>query len=128
MIVMLPVMLTTMSWRLHVIAGDDPAAAKVAARLTEHLDGRLVVERMEPYWKIKEQRIVSATLALRAATLADATVEAVQLAATVADGWLVTTPEEAQEGSWHFDGSASANFRIAGIGFATWTFSPSTNA
>lgn len=125
---MLPLMLRSMSWRLHVIAGNDHAAAKIAARVTELLDGRLVVERIEPYWKINEHRIVSANLALRATTLPDATVEVLRLASTVAGGWLVTTPEEARDGSWRFDGSASANFRIAGVAFAMWTVSPPETA
>jgi hypothetical protein len=113
-----------MTWRVHVIAGDDPAAAKVAARVVDLLDGRLVVERIAPYWKISEQQVVSAVLALRAATLPDAVIEALDLAWNVAGGWHVSRPEEASDGSWHFDGSASANFRLAGVAFATWAFSP----
>jgi hypothetical protein len=94
---------TTMAWRLHVVAGDDRAAAKVAARVGDLLDGRLVVERIEPYWKIKEHRIVSAALALRATSLPDAVVEALRLASSVAGGWHVTRPGEARDGSWHFE-------------------------
>jgi hypothetical protein len=32
----------------------------------------------------------------------------------------------ASDGSWHFDGSASGNFRVAGVAFATWAFWPPT--
>ena len=117
-----------MAWRLHVIAGDDRAAAKVAARVAGLLDGRLVVERIEPYWKDNERRIVSATLALHATSLPDAVVEALQLASHHAGGWHVTRPEEASDGSWHSDGSASANFCLAGVAFVTWMSSPRTDS
>jgi hypothetical protein len=39
----------------------------------------LIEERIEPYWRINEQRIVSAALALRAATAPEAVVEALRL-------------------------------------------------
>ena len=81
------------------------------------------MERIERYWKIEEQRIVTAALALDAATLPEAVVEGLRLASNVAGGWEVNCPQQAGDGSLHFDGWTSTNFRVAGVASAAWSFS-----
>ena len=112
-----------MSWRLHVNAGSEKAAAKVAGRVAVLLDNRLAVQKIEPDWKIEGQQIATASLALRSASLPDAVVEALRLAGAVAGGWHVNVPEESPSG-FHFDGWASGNFRVSGVEFVSWTLSP----
>ena len=112
-----------MSWRLHVNASTPEKAQKVAARVAARVDHRLEVARIEPYWKIEGQQIVSCAVDLRAKSFPQAVVEALVIAGEVAHGWHVNAPEESADG-WHFDGWASGNFRVAGIDFASWTLSP----
>jgi hypothetical protein len=114
----------TVHWRLLVVAKDERKAAKVAHRVGLLLAERLAVETIEPYWKIKGRWEVTATLELRATSFADAVVETLRLGSTVAHNWSVNCPEEAPDGSWHFDGYALGGFRVAGVALAHWTLAP----
>ena len=112
-----------MHWRLHVTASTERAASKVAARVAVLLDQRLAVRSIEPYWKIQGQQIVTAELPLHSTTFPEGIVEALTLAGEVAGGWHVTRPEDAADG-WRFEGSASGDFRVAGLTFVVWTHAP----
>ena len=114
----------TVHWRLHVLAKDERKAAKVARRIEALLDERLTVESIEPYWKIKGQWVIAASLELRATSFADAVVETLRLGSSVAYHWSVDYPEETPDGTWNFDGYALGSFRTSGVEFAHWTLAP----
>lgn len=109
---------------MHILAEDEQKARRVAERVVELFDRPFVMHQVERYWKISEQQVVTGEMAIDSATLPDAVVEVLQAASRVAGHWSVGAPEHAADGSWQFDGAASAGFRVAGVVFAAWWLSP----